>query len=171
MKNKTERYTGFEFEINRVRFKVEPRLTGEAEHGEFGGMPLPHYIYHVTVTRIGAPETAPVGIDYHGGFEEWARGRPYMPQIRALSIFADFVIDAALSVTRTPEDLLAAWAMDTDMANKTWRTFNYRRELLSQNFRMTTDQIVAIGNAFHVLMVNGKLADLLDNGKGVGRDE
>lgn len=171
MKAITGTFPSFDFEINRRTFHVQIKGVFEAQHGEFPGMPLPHYVYKVVVTRRGIEEVTPLNIEYHGSFEEWARGKPYMPPFRALHIFADFVIDAGLSITRKPEDLIRAWEYDTDMANKTWRMFETRREALKQNFRMTTDDILSIGNAFHVLMVNGRLAELLDTKKGSGRNE
>ena len=171
MKHKTDNYPPFTIEINRHKFRITPKLIGEAQHGEFGGMPLPHYVYRVKVERLDKPGTEPLAIDYHAGFEEWARAKPYMPSTRALQIFADFVVDAGLSIARKPEELIEAWELDTDMANQTWRMFQHRREALKDHFRMTTTDILSIANAFHALMVNGRLAELIEVDKGVGRNE
>jgi len=171
MKRKHEVYPTFTVEINRHKFRITPTLIGEAQHGEFSGMPLPHYVYRVKVERVDKPDTEPLAIDYHAGFEEWARSKPYMPSVRALQIFADFVVDAGLSIARKPEELIEAWGFDTDMANQTWRMFQHRREALKDDFRMKTEDILGIANAFHALMVNGRLAELIEFDKGVGRNE
>lgn len=171
MKTITAHFAPIDIEINRVTFRITPKATMTAAKDEVKGMPLPHYVYMFEVQRLDREGTTPLKFEYHGGFEEWARSKPYMPPIRMLSIFADFVIDAGLSISRKPEDLIEAWEFDTDMANKTWWMFEARRNALKEHFLMTTDQILGIANAFHFLMVDGRLAELLDEKKGVGRNE
>lgn len=152
------------FEVNGLKFALEVAQVREAANGEIYGAPLPHYVYDIKARRLDASGTQPIIIQYHGGVHEWARGKPAMNEMRLLNAFADFVIDAAMSVTKDPTELIEAWAMDVDMANKTWRTFKARFKELQDKFHMTTDEIVQLGNVLWKLQINGRLNELIAPG-------
>jgi len=148
------------FEINGLKFEVKLKRAFEAKLNEIRGMPLPHFVYIVEVRRPNK-NTAPLTIEYHGSFHEWARGKPTMSESKLVRIFADYVIDAAMAVTRTTDELIEACEMDTDMANKTWRGFKEKFQTLQEKFLMTTDKIVELGNVLWKLEVDGRLHELI----------
>lgn len=151
----------FTFELNKMRFKVELLSVLEIEHGKHPDMPLPHYVYLIKVSRIDIEDAKPITFELHGSFHEWARGKPAFSKVRAINAFADYMIDAAIYLTRKPEDLLEAYAMDTDMANKTWLGLRQRYKDLNERFRMTSSQIITTANVLHKLQIDGRLNELI----------
>jgi len=84
-----------------------------------------------------------------------------MSKVKMVQIFADYVIDATMHVTKSPEQMIEAWEMDTDMANKTWMVFKARFQNVQEKFLMTTDKIVELGNVLWKLEVDGRLHELI----------
>lgn len=161
-------FSPFTFELNQMRFEVDLLSVLEVEHGKHPDMPLPHYVYLLKVSRIDIEGTEPITFELHGSFHEWARGKPAFSKVRAINAFADYVIDAAIYLTRKPEDLLEAYAMDSDMANKTWLGFKRCKDELMQRFRMTSEQIIMLANVFQKLQIDGRLKELIPgDGNGV----